>query len=186
MEIVWAKAHVGSNPTPSVLVGSQDDSTVVRRIPVGFGAWLSPVERCVRVAEVPGSNPGAPMDGCGWYGGHGSTRRGAGVGRTGPPRKRCVGNHTGVRIPPPPLLDRPSSSDHDMRSLGDLALPGLLSLMPSGFSPGARRQALGERPAFSSVGRSVARSAAQSTARSCGRTMSMTVPDPRRRPTHDG
>ena len=24
-------------------------------------AWLSPVERCVRVAEVPGSNPGAPI-----------------------------------------------------------------------------------------------------------------------------
>lgn len=131
-------------PPRPFLVGSQDDTTVVRRIPVGFGAWLSPVERCVRVAEVPGSNPGAPMDGCGWYGGHGSTRRGAGVGRTGPPRKRCVGNHTGVRIPPPPLLDRPSSSDHDMRSLGDLALPGLLSLMPSGFSPGARRQALGD------------------------------------------
>jgi len=29
---------------------------------VGYGAWLSPVERCVRVAEVPGSNPGAPME----------------------------------------------------------------------------------------------------------------------------
>ena len=34
--------------------------------PFGFsvsslGAWLSPVERCVRVAEVPGSNPGAPI-----------------------------------------------------------------------------------------------------------------------------
>ena len=28
---------------------------------VSFGAWLSPVERCVRVAEVPGSNPGAPI-----------------------------------------------------------------------------------------------------------------------------
>lgn len=25
--------------------------------------WLSPVERCVRVAEVPGSNPGTPIDG---------------------------------------------------------------------------------------------------------------------------
>ena len=25
-----------------------------------FGAWLSSVERCVRDAEVPGSNPGAP------------------------------------------------------------------------------------------------------------------------------
>ena len=31
------------------------------RRPVVFGAWLSPVERCVRVAEVPGSNPGAPI-----------------------------------------------------------------------------------------------------------------------------
>lgn len=29
---------------------------------VGLGAWLSPVERCVRVAEVPGSNPGAPIE----------------------------------------------------------------------------------------------------------------------------
>ena len=28
----------------------------------GSGAWLSPVERCVRVAEVPGSNPGAPIE----------------------------------------------------------------------------------------------------------------------------
>ena len=27
---------------------------------VYFGAWLSSVERCVRDAEVPGSNPGAP------------------------------------------------------------------------------------------------------------------------------
>ena len=26
-----------------------------------YGAWLSPVERCVRDAEVPGSNPGAPI-----------------------------------------------------------------------------------------------------------------------------
>ena len=25
------------------------------------GVWLSPVERCVRVAEVPGSNPGTPI-----------------------------------------------------------------------------------------------------------------------------
>ncbi len=33
------------------------------------GAWLSPVERCVRVAEVPGSNPGAPIIGreCGLF-----------------------------------------------------------------------------------------------------------------------
>ncbi len=28
----------------------------------GYGAWLSPVERCVRDAEVPGSNPGAPIE----------------------------------------------------------------------------------------------------------------------------
>ena len=27
------------------------------------GVWLSPVERCVRVAEVPGSNPGTPIFG---------------------------------------------------------------------------------------------------------------------------
>ena len=26
-----------------------------------FGVWLSPVERCVRDAEVPGSNPGTPI-----------------------------------------------------------------------------------------------------------------------------
>lgn len=47
---------VGSNPTPSVL-GAHT------RGGCGWvgGAWLSPVERCVRVAEVPGSNPGAPM-----------------------------------------------------------------------------------------------------------------------------
>ena len=39
------------HPTPSVCeVG-----------PIRSGAWLSPVERCVRVAEVPGSNPGAPI-----------------------------------------------------------------------------------------------------------------------------
>ena len=29
---------------------------------VGLGVWLSPVERCVRVAEVPGSNPGTPIN----------------------------------------------------------------------------------------------------------------------------
>jgi hypothetical protein len=28
---------------------------------LSLGAWLSPVERCVRDAEVPGSNPGAPI-----------------------------------------------------------------------------------------------------------------------------
>ncbi len=43
------------NPTPSVLF--QSTSVVIPE----FGAWLSPVERCVRDAEVPGSNPGAPM-----------------------------------------------------------------------------------------------------------------------------
>ena len=37
-------------------------ATVVRLVPeIVSGAWLSPVERCVRVAEVPGSNPGAPI-----------------------------------------------------------------------------------------------------------------------------
>ena len=41
-----------AHPTPSVcLTGSCRYS----------GAWLSPVERCVRDAEVPGSNPGAPI-----------------------------------------------------------------------------------------------------------------------------
>ena len=29
---------------------------------IEFGAWLSPVERCVRDAEIPGSNPGAPIE----------------------------------------------------------------------------------------------------------------------------
>jgi hypothetical protein len=42
-------ARSAVNPTPSVVQL------------VGSGAWLSPVERCVRVAEVPGSNPGAPI-----------------------------------------------------------------------------------------------------------------------------
>ncbi len=45
-------AVVGSNPTGgSTTYGSHT-----------FGAWLSPVERCVRDAEVPGSNPGAPIE----------------------------------------------------------------------------------------------------------------------------
>ena len=35
--------------------------TVTQHDKTEFGAWLSPVERCVRVAEVPGSNPGAPI-----------------------------------------------------------------------------------------------------------------------------
>ena len=81
MEIVWVYARVGSNPTPSVgcmgwLVGMgvRADAAERRRRACEceahptpsvseFGAWLSPVERCVRVAEVPGSNPGAPI-GC--------------------------------------------------------------------------------------------------------------------------
>jgi hypothetical protein len=28
----------------------------------GHGVWLSPVERSVRVGEVPGSNPGTPIE----------------------------------------------------------------------------------------------------------------------------
>ena len=43
------RSRGGLNPTPSV------------SLPESSGAWLSPVERCVRVAEVPGSNPGAPI-----------------------------------------------------------------------------------------------------------------------------
>ena len=31
------------------------------QLPEKSGVWLSPVERCVRVAEVPGSNPGTPI-----------------------------------------------------------------------------------------------------------------------------
>ena len=97
MEIVWANARVGSNPTPSVAgspelvawdshprapaeagacrgwlrhrgrwapaIESHPVRTVGETQVVSFGAWLSPVERCVRVAEVPGSNPGAPIEG---------------------------------------------------------------------------------------------------------------------------
>ena len=36
---------------------------VTRLVVPDIGAWLSPVERCVRDAEVPGSNPGAPTEG---------------------------------------------------------------------------------------------------------------------------
>ena len=60
------------NPTPSVVVVhgmgcwvGLDEFVGTRpwsRFLFWFGAWLSPVERCVRVAEVPGSNPGAPID----------------------------------------------------------------------------------------------------------------------------
>ena len=35
--------------------------SVPARVARSYGAWLSSVERCVRDAEVPGSNPGAPI-----------------------------------------------------------------------------------------------------------------------------
>jgi hypothetical protein len=101
LEIVWANAHVGSNPTPSAKQlgfevspfleegfepnerpqGGRETTEDARSAPQvnptpsakqlgsessaaekeqSHGAWLSPVERCVRDAEVPGSNPGAP------------------------------------------------------------------------------------------------------------------------------
>ena len=55
--------RVGESPRgfeshPVRVVGSHDGAGRTRE---RFGAWLSPVERCVRVAEVPGSNPGAPI-----------------------------------------------------------------------------------------------------------------------------
>ena len=61
----WLKAHawracgqqnclVGSNPTLPACSGAKMGAVFL------FGAWLSQVERCVRDAEVPGSNPGAP------------------------------------------------------------------------------------------------------------------------------
>ena len=61
----------GLRRTPGERVGSKTVSWV--RIPPCplhwrqewrrflFGVWLSPVERCVRDAEVPGSNPGTPI-----------------------------------------------------------------------------------------------------------------------------
>ena len=63
----WFKAHawracgqqnclVGSNPTLSACSGAKMGAVFL------FGAWLSQVERCVRDAEVPGSNPGAPTE----------------------------------------------------------------------------------------------------------------------------
>ena len=55
---MWAHARVGSNPTPSV---ERHTDARVGGLHRRSGAWLSPVERCVRVAEVPGSNPGAPI-----------------------------------------------------------------------------------------------------------------------------
>ena len=61
----WFKAHAwracgrqprlgGSNPTLSACSGAKMGAVF------SVGAWLSQVERCVRDAEVPGSNPGAP------------------------------------------------------------------------------------------------------------------------------
>ena len=44
-----------SAPDPPSLLGAARGNIHL------LGAWLSPVERCVRVAEVPGSNPGAPI-----------------------------------------------------------------------------------------------------------------------------
>ena len=45
------------NSSPVALHNTEDGDRGVHI----HGAWLSPVERCVRVAEVPGSNPGAPI-----------------------------------------------------------------------------------------------------------------------------
>jgi len=44
---------VGSNPTPSACSGAKMGAVFL------FGVWLSPVERCVRDTEVPGSSRGA-------------------------------------------------------------------------------------------------------------------------------
>ena len=71
------RAVVGSNPTGGSRAGvAQLEERNLAKVEVAgsnqvtrssgvfgrlqFGAWLSPVERCVRDAEVPGSNPGAP------------------------------------------------------------------------------------------------------------------------------
>ena len=50
----WRGARIAKRPqlSPTPSVGS---------LPEKSGVWLSPVERCVRVAEVPGSNPGTPI-----------------------------------------------------------------------------------------------------------------------------
>ena len=60
-----------------------------------FGAWLSPVERCVRDAEVPGSNPGAPIKNSIWCSGlepEVQPRRQEGSRRSGsePPRRARI------------------------------------------------------------------------------------------------
>ena len=66
-----AKVEVaGSNPVTRFFVSRLADPPRRARPPrphartshhhITLGAWLSPVERCVRDAEVPGSNPGAP------------------------------------------------------------------------------------------------------------------------------
>ena len=70
------RARSAVNPTPSVVH------------PIGSGAWLSPVERCVRVAEVPGSNPGAPI----WYPAYAGLFdvRPDSNGRFGPMAEECV------------------------------------------------------------------------------------------------
>ena len=93
---MWVYARVGSNPTPSVerLVGGRE-VPAIGTLPaptshgLALGAWLSPVERCVRVAEVPGSNPGAPTVGFAIRPGHGEF---GGVVLTGKaPHSKCGG-----------------------------------------------------------------------------------------------
>ena len=60
-----AKVEVaGSNPVTRFFAAGSRASPAPApnaRSAVPLGAWLSPVERCVRDAEVPGSNPGAPI-----------------------------------------------------------------------------------------------------------------------------
>ncbi len=57
LESVWAaKLSRGFESHPIRLFRRQDGRRFL------FGAWLSQVERCVRDAEVPGSNPGAPTE----------------------------------------------------------------------------------------------------------------------------
>ena len=61
----WLKAHAWRACGQRILSRGFESHPVrffgARRAPFLFGAWLSPVERCVRDAEVPGSNPGAPI-----------------------------------------------------------------------------------------------------------------------------
>lgn len=98
-----------SNPTPSVQMGWMQDRW--------YGAWLSPVERCVRVAEVPGSNPGAPMEGR-----RGLPRRGLEGCRSwpnGPASKAVRGKPHGGSNPSPSVHEhhrRPTSHDDPRRS----------------------------------------------------------------------